>query len=129
MAKYYSSKTSNNAVAYLNGRVYTMDKSQPRASGFIVSTAGTFEVVGTTDEILSIAKVRRLVTCDLRQQVIMPNMPDAHTLRTISPLSAGEKMQWWTDIDGETNEHNLGITLKDHHNLCESLNLVGDWIV
>jgi predicted amidohydrolase YtcJ len=48
-------------------------------SSFIVSTAGTFEVVGTTDEILSIAKVRPLVTCDLRQQYIMPDMLDAHT--------------------------------------------------
>jgi predicted amidohydrolase YtcJ len=48
-------------------------------SSFIVSTAGTFEVVGTTDEILSIAKVTPLVTCDLRQQYIMPDILDAHT--------------------------------------------------
>ena len=66
IAKYYSSKTSNNSVAYLNGKVYTVDKSQPWVFDFIVSTAGTFDVVGTTDEILSIAKVRSLVTCDLR---------------------------------------------------------------
>jgi len=66
IAKYYSSKTSNNSVAYLKGRVYTVDKSQPWVFDFIVSTAGTFDVVGTTDEILSIAKVRSLVTCDLR---------------------------------------------------------------
>jgi hypothetical protein len=46
-----------------------VDKSQPWVFDFIVSTAGTFDVVGTTDEILSIAKVRSLVTCDLRQHL------------------------------------------------------------
>jgi len=55
----------------------------------------------------------------------MPDLPDAHTRH----LSAGEKMQWRTDIGGETNEHKLVITLKDHHYLCEFSNVVGDWIV
>jgi hypothetical protein len=124
MAKYYPSKTSNNPVAYLNGRVYTVDKSQPLASGFILPTAGTFEVVGTTDEILSIAKVRGLVTYDLRQQFIMPDMYDEHT----HLLSAGEKRQLQTGIGGETNEHSLGITLKDRHCLYKFSKVVGDWI-
>ena len=52
-------------------------------------------------------------------------MLDAHTRL----LSTRETMQWRTDIGGETNEHKLVITSKDHHCLCEFLNVVGDWIV
>ncbi|KAH8779739.1 hypothetical protein F5882DRAFT_379859 [Hyaloscypha sp. PMI_1271] len=49
----------------------------------------------------------------------MLDMLDAHTRL----LSAGETMQWRTDIGGETNEHKLVITSKDHHCLCEFLNV------
>ena len=46
MAFKLSTTAPENAIAYLNGRIYTVDESQPWAEAFIVSPSGTFAAVG-----------------------------------------------------------------------------------
>ncbi|KAK1640740.1 amidohydrolase family-domain-containing protein [Colletotrichum phormii] len=68
-----------NSFAYINGRVYTIDKSRPWAEAFIVDSQGTSEAVGTNEEIEATALQRKLVTYNLRNKFIMPGIHDAHT--------------------------------------------------
>ncbi|TQV90390.1 exoenzymes regulatory protein aepA precursor [Cordyceps javanica] len=67
-----------NATAYVNGRVYTVNDAQPWAEAFIVSEAGLFVAVGTTEAILSRARRDRMVVYDLQEQFVMPGIHDAH---------------------------------------------------
>lgn len=78
MAPLLSATTPENAIAYINGRVYTVDESQPWAEAFIVSPSGIFDAVGSTDEILAKAKKDGLIVFDLRSQFVMPGIHDAH---------------------------------------------------
>lgn len=70
--------TADKASAYINGRVYTVDESQPWAEAFIVSSSGIFDAVGTTEEIVAEAKKKNLAIHDLQSQFIMPGIHDAH---------------------------------------------------
>ncbi|OAA73911.1 Amidohydrolase 3 [Cordyceps fumosorosea ARSEF 2679] len=67
-----------NATAYINGRIYTVNDAQPWAEAFIVSEAGFFTAVGTTETILSQARQNKMVVYDLKNQFIMPGIHDAH---------------------------------------------------
>lgn len=125
MATFYSSKTDNNAVAYINGKVFTIDQSKPWASAFIVSPRGIFDTVGTDDEIMAIAESRRLATYDLRQEFIMPGIHDAHT----HLLMAGEGKTWQNDINWDSNEKTLATKLKGQLCHCRYSHIVGDWVV
>lgn len=125
MARYYSSKTDNNAIGYVNGKVYTVDPSKPWASAFIVSPTGEFDSVGNDEEIMKLATSRGLATCDLRQQFVMPGIHDAHT----HLLMAGEGKTWQTDIDWDSNEQTLASKLKGRLCNCRFSHIVGDWVV
>lgn len=66
------------ATAYINGRIYTVNDAQPWAEAFIVSEAGFFAAVSTTEAILSQARQNKIVVYDLKDQFIMPGIHDAH---------------------------------------------------
>lgn len=126
MTTYYSSKTGNNATAFTNGRVYTIDAERPWASGFIVSADGVFEVVGDDAYISKIASTRGIVIVDLQQRFVMPGIHDAHT----HLMSAGEQALWQVKLDpNATNDKNLASTLQTNACRCKYSNVVGDWVV
>lgn len=82
-----SSASSNNNVAYTNGRVYTINSHAPWAEAFIVAPDGTFAEVGKTAEIEAKAKQNNLVICDLRGQFVMPGIHDAHVHMLMSAIA------------------------------------------
>lgn len=125
MADFYSSKTRNNAIAYVNGKVFTMNQNAPWASGFIVSSQGIFEAVGTDIEITKIAGLRHLAIYDLKRQFIMPGIHDAHT----HLLMAGEAKMWQVNIGECSDERALASRLKERMYQSRYTNVVGNWIV
>ncbi|KAL6245928.1 hypothetical protein RBB50_007081 [Rhinocladiella similis] len=125
MAKYYSSKTDNNAIAYVNGKVFTINQNRPWATGFVVSWDGIFEAVGDDAEIMAIADSRRLATYNLRGRFVMPGIHDAHT----HLLMAGEGKVWQTNIGWESTEETIASDLKRNMCNCQYAHIVGDWVV
>lgn len=125
MAKYYSSKTDNNAVAYINGKVFTIDQTRPWATGFVVSWDGIFEAVGDDAEIMAVADARRLATYDLGGRFVMPGIHDAHT----HLLMAGEGKVWQTNIGWESTEKSIASDLERNMCNCRYAHIVGDWVV
>lgn len=87
MAANISSTSPSNAVAYIDGRVYTINSSQPWAEAFIVSPTGSFSAVGSTATILELARKDNLITHDLHNQFIMPGIHDAHLHLLMAGLS------------------------------------------
>ncbi|KAH6866044.1 putative exoenzymes regulatory protein aepA precursor [Thelonectria olida] len=87
MAPQLPAATPEDATAYINGRVYTVDEAQPWAEAFVVSASGIFTLVGTTDDILTEARKKNLVVHDLRSHFIMPGIHDAHVHLLTAGLS------------------------------------------
>ncbi|KAJ4336282.1 hypothetical protein N0V95_008662 [Ascochyta clinopodiicola] len=73
-----NTETTGESVAYINASVYTVNKSDPWASAFIVSQDGFFTHVGSTEEILTEAKKSHFVIVDLQERFTMPGIHDAH---------------------------------------------------
>ncbi|PHH86799.1 hypothetical protein CDD83_9736 [Cordyceps sp. RAO-2017] len=82
-----SSTTPDNATAYVNGRVYTVDEAQPWAEAFVVSPDGLFSAVGSTQEVLAQAERDGLVIYDLGGRFVMPGIHDAHVHALMAGLS------------------------------------------
>ena len=78
MAPNVSSASSRDALAFVNGLVYTVNESQPWAEAFIVSSEGMFTSVGSTKDIRGQAETDDLVIYDLKGQFVMPGIHDAH---------------------------------------------------
>lgn len=125
MSSLTSSKTPDNGVAYINGRVYTINISQPWASGFIVSSGGVFTQVGDDDEIKSAAKTLGLVTVDLRQSFVMPGIHDSH----VHLLYSGMLLTSDVDIGLDTTWDNIAETVHDSICKCAYVNARQDWIM
>ena len=66
------------SVAYINGRVYTVNSKEPWADAFIVSPDGLFAAIGSTVEITAKPHQYRPVISDLRGDFVMPGIHDAH---------------------------------------------------
>ena len=63
-------------AAYINGKVYTVDKAFSTAAAFGISD-GRFAVVGTNEEVLARCTPETQVI-DLMGQVVLPGITDSH---------------------------------------------------
>ncbi|KAJ4154505.1 hypothetical protein NW754_001453 [Fusarium falciforme] len=120
-----SSVSQRNSVAYLNGRVFTVNKDQPWASAFIVSETGIFETVGTDQEIQAIASKRGLVQFDLQKKFIMPGIHDAHSHMYSACM---QKLNEAT-ISLEPNDDKIAEKLMEGNCMCSFQGVYGDWII
>lgn len=120
----FSSVQPQDSVAYLNGRIYTVNPAQPWAEGFIVSATGIIEAIGTKEEILSIVKSRHLVCYDLREQFIMPGIHDAHTHLLIASMQALNESAIGFDSGADVADR-----LVHGQCACAYHNVAGDWVI
>lgn len=120
-----SSTTSDGSVAYINGRIYTINKAQPWASGFIVSPDGNFTRVGGQDEIQRTAKELGLVTVDLKQRFVMPGIHDAH----MHLLYSGMMLTSDVNIGMDTTSANIAEEVQNGICRCEYVNARQDWVM
>jgi predicted amidohydrolase YtcJ len=67
--------------------LFTVDTSNPWAKSFIVSPGGVFTAVGSSTDILDIAKREKTVRCDLRNVLVMPGIHDGHMHLLFSGLA------------------------------------------
>ncbi|KAM5528657.1 amidohydrolase family protein [Fusarium oxysporum f. sp. phaseoli] len=79
-----SANTARNSIAYINGRVYTVNKTQPWAEAFIVDPNVKFGTVGKTSLVAAAAKAASMVTYDLKGRFVMPGIHDAHVHTIVS---------------------------------------------
>lgn len=64
-------------ILYLNGDIYTMDATQPRAEAMAIDEAsGRILAVGSNDEVRRVGRYREGV--DLRGQTVLPGFIDSH---------------------------------------------------
>lgn len=87
MASHPSTAGLENATAYINGRVFTVDENQTWAEAFIVSAEGVFALVGLTDTIVAAARQHGMVVHDLHGRFVMPGIHDAHVHLLTAGLS------------------------------------------
>lgn len=120
-----SSSDSTNSIAYYNGRVYTVNPTQPWAEAFIVSAMGTIEALGPEQEILAIAAARNLVRYDLQKYFVMPGIHDAHTHLMIASMQALNE----SSIGFDCGPSDIGDRLKRGACACIYHNVAGDWVV
>ncbi|TMC19614.1 MAG: amidohydrolase, partial [Chloroflexi bacterium] len=65
-------------MLYLNGKLYTMDATQPRAQAMAIdSTSGRIVAVGTNDEVRRVGG-RSPELIDLHGKTVLPGFIDAH---------------------------------------------------
>ncbi|EOA90519.1 uncharacterized protein SETTUDRAFT_37154 [Exserohilum turcica Et28A] len=122
---FFSSKGPENSVAFIDGRVYTMNQAQPWAEAFIVNSKGVFEAVGSNAEIKAIAKKRRLIQYQLKSKFVMPGIHDAHThLPCGSMQRLGE-----AHIGFNSSSNNMAHDLEHAGCACAYSNVMGDWII
>jgi predicted amidohydrolase YtcJ len=120
---FYSSKGSENATAFVNGRVYTINDARPWAEAFIVDPDGKFEAVGSNEEIRSIAKHRGLVQYQLQGKFVMPGIHDAHT----HLLAAGRQRLGEAHVGWESTDQTLAGNLGSAACACAYSNVMGNW--
>ncbi|KAK7187116.1 hypothetical protein DPSP01_004064 [Paraphaeosphaeria sporulosa] len=120
-----SSATPENSVAYINGRVYTINNAQPWASGFIVSPDGRFTYIGGNDDIQNTAKELGLVTVDLKQRFVMPGIHDAH----MHLLYSGMMLTSDVDIGMESTSETIAEEIQNGMCRCEYINARQDWVM
>lgn len=120
----FSSVQPQDSVAYLNGRIYTVNPAQPWAEGFIVSATGIIEAIGSKEEILSVVKSRHLVCYDLREQFIMPGIHDAHTHLLIASMQALNESSIGFDSGADVADR-----LVHGQCACAYHNVAGDWVI
>ncbi|KID98446.1 Amidohydrolase 3, partial [Metarhizium majus ARSEF 297] len=87
MASHPSTAGLENATAYINGRVFTVDENQTWAEAFIVSAEGVFALVGSTDTVMAAARQHGMVVHDLHGRFVMPGIHDAHVHLLTAGLS------------------------------------------
>lgn len=115
----------NGSVAYINGKVYTVDTSNPWASAFIVSGDGLFTHIGTDEEIKSIAQQFHIVTVDLQDQFTMPGIHDAHMHLLFSGLGLTSEAV----IGMDASHLDIASKVKQGSCACEYINVYQDWIL
>ncbi len=122
-----SSTSSSNAIAYVNGRVYTINESQPWAEAFVISHNGTFSAIGSNDEIRAQAENDGLIVHDLKGVFIMPGVHDAHLHLLIAGVSklSGASLGLQNVIPAAE----AAAKVKDAACMCSYAHAFGDWIV
>lgn len=120
-----SSTTPNNAVAFINGHIYTVNPTQPWAEAFIVSPTGTFTHIGSTSTILDLAQKQSLVTIDLKSRFVMPGIHDAHAHILYSGMAATSHIRLSPELTTATaiDELTRGKCM------CRYTHVNADWIV
>lgn len=113
------------STAYINASVYTLDPSNPRASAFIVSQAGLFAHVGSTEDVVSIASQHHIVVVDLKGRFTMPGIHDAHMHLLFSGLSLTSN----ATIDSGTTHLNIAEKVKHGSCACEYMNAYQNWVL
>jgi predicted amidohydrolase YtcJ len=119
------SRTAKDSLVYVNGRVYTVNKSQPWAEAFIVSPEGKFIAIGSTQDISARAAKEGLLSYDLHQAFVMPGIHDAHMHVMIAGLQSLNE----ADIGVDSNASNIAEKIKQGSCGCAYANAYGDWIV
>jgi predicted amidohydrolase YtcJ len=113
------------ATAYINGRIYTVNESQPWAEAFIASSQGTFELVGSRAEILTVAERDHLPVYDLKNVFVMPGIHDAH----VHLLYAGYALLNDVDVGLDATNENIASKLKHGCCACAYTQVYQDWII
>ncbi|KAI1619176.1 putative exoenzymes regulatory protein aepA precursor [Exophiala viscosa] len=126
MSPSFSSESLHNSVAYINGRVYTVNKDAAWAEAFIVDPEGNFSAVGTTKDIEARAHNDDLIIFDLRGQFIMPGIHDAHVHMLISGIGMLSHVKLPM---GGLNSDTVGEELKKGSCLCKYAHVHQDWLV
>ena len=119
-----TSNTSKDAVAYINGIVYTVDQSHPWAEAFIVSPDGLFTAVGSTKDIREQAIRDGMVIYDLRGQFIMPAIHDAH----MHVMYAGFALLNQIELGMDTTPENLAGRIEQGAFGCAYAHAFGNWL-
>lgn len=117
--------TAGESVAYINASVYTVDRSSPWASAFIVSRDGFFIRVGSTEDILTEAKRSHLVTVDLHGSFTMPGIHDAHMHLLFSGLGLTSN----ATIDMDATHLDIAEKVKHGSCACEYMTAYQDWVL
>ena len=125
MASKETPSQERDAVAYHNGKVYTVNDSQPWAEAFIVLSNGTFSLVGSNDAVLAIASRDGLLTYDLGGQFVMPGIHDAHVHLLHAGLSALSNYKPGMD----STMANIAERMKSSTCACEYANTFNNWLV
>ena len=125
MASKETPSQERDAVAYHNGKVYTVNDSQPWADAFIVLSNGTFSLVGSNDAVLAIASRDGLLTYDLGGQFVMPGIHDAHVHLLHAGLSALSNYKPGMD----STMANIAERMKSSTCACEYANTFNNWLV
>jgi predicted amidohydrolase YtcJ len=116
---------SGDSIAYLNGNVYTVDKSLPWAEAFIVTPDAKFAAVGSTNDIAQQAKEAQLITVDLNGSFIMPGIHDSH----VHTFHSGLHLLSDINMDYSTNSSNLQPRMQEGFGACAFHNTYSDWII
>lgn len=120
-----SSQTVRDALAFINGRVYTVDDSRPWVSAFIVSPSGHFTTLGDDEDVTTQAREQKLIVYNLRGRFVMPGIHDAHT----HLLSASLQQLNESAIGFDANEKTLAEKVKQGVCACAYAHVWGDWII
>ncbi|SMQ51213.1 unnamed protein product [Zymoseptoria tritici ST99CH_3D7] len=120
---FYSSKGAENATAFVNGKIYTINPSQPWAEAFIVSPIGTFDAVGSNAEIKAIAQKRNLVQYQLQGKFVMPGIHDAHT----HLMAAGRQRLGEAHVGWDSTDQTLAGNVESAACACAYANVMGNW--
>ncbi|EGU82031.1 hypothetical protein FOXB_07459 [Fusarium oxysporum f. sp. conglutinans Fo5176] len=97
-----SANTARNSIAYINGRVYTVNKTQPWAEAFIVDPNVKFGTIGKTSLVAAAAKAASMVTYDLKGRFVMPGIHDAH----VHTIVSGSGLLNWAQTGSDVNRDN-----------------------
>ncbi|KAK4936396.1 hypothetical protein LTR10_022722 [Elasticomyces elasticus] len=126
MPSIISSHAQNNSVAYINGRVYTVNKDAAWAEAFIVDPEGKFSDVGTIKEIKAKAQKDNLIISDLRGWFIMPGIHDAHVHMLMSGIAMLSHVK--LPMSG-LNSDSVGEELKRGSCLCKYAHGHEEWLL
>lgn len=111
-------------IAYINGNVFTVDDSTPKAEAFIVDDEGFFSKVGSTEEIQVAATGLKIV--DLKGQFVMPGMHDAHC----HLLMASKEKLFEAKLGVYSTPKEIVEKFKEYsHGACAHLNTVSNWLI
>jgi predicted amidohydrolase YtcJ len=116
---------SADSFAYLNSKVYTVDRSQPWAEAFIVTPDAKFAAIGSTDDIAQQARSSQLITVDLKGSFVMPGIHDSH----VHTFHSGLHLLSNVFMDYSTNKSNLQPRMQEGFGACAFHNTYSDWIV
>ncbi|KAF2033665.1 amidohydrolase-like protein 3 [Setomelanomma holmii] len=114
-----------NTVAYINGRIYTINDSSPWAEAFIVSENGYFSHVGSNHKIQQLASQHHIVTVDLKNQFVMPGVHDAH----MHLLFSGLCLTSGAVIGMDATHLDIASKIQQGSCACEYINVYQDWIL